>query len=168
MVDAKLAMLETLLEIMLDNDEDLTARNVVRRAGGVFGHASDITRRPERRATLASFQARQAHLRTLAAGIAKGSKSTLTKRLAVAEQQVEQLTRDRDLMVMAVRAIIHSVGRHGGMKAWREFFPAYSDAFQRLAAIGAIPDADVLSIKERAQDAPGEGFIRTRSDLVPK
>jgi hypothetical protein len=110
----------------------------------MFRHASDLTRNPERRALLSTYQDQQVRLRRVATKIAKTSKSDVAKRLVAAEQEIIRLRSQRELLVVAVRAIIHAVGEQGGMRAWRNFFPAYSAAFEGLVALGAAPAADVL------------------------
>lgn len=144
MTETKHMRLKALLVEMLESDQDLTARSVVKASAGLFRHASDLTRNPERRALLSTYQERQRRLRTVATKIAKTSKLDVAKRLAAAEQEIVRLRSQRELLVVAVRAAIHAVGEQGGMRAWRNFFPAYSAAFADLIELGAVPPADVL------------------------
>jgi len=46
-----------------------------------------------------------------------------------------------------------AIGRIGGMKAWREHFPAYSEAINELAEMDALPQADIQSVELKRTDA---------------
>lgn len=142
----KLAALSVILEKMIVADEDVTARNVARASAGDFKHASDITRQPDRRALLAEAQSRQASLRKAAAKLGKSSPVDLAARLEAAQREIAQLKAEKTLLISAVRAAILSIGRLGGMRAWREYFPAYSEAFEELRRLDALPPADVTDI----------------------
>lgn len=146
----KLAALSSTLEKMIAADEDLTARNVARASGGNFKHASDITRQPARRALLEEAQSRQASLRKVAAKLGKSSPVDVAARLEAAQREIAQLKAEKVLLVSAVRAAILSIGRMGGMRAWREYFPAYSRAFEELRRLDALPPADVTDVTHGA------------------
>jgi len=135
--------LSSLLELMIAEDVTITARSIARRSEGVFKYASDLTRRPARRTLVEAAQQRQATLRLAAAKLSKSSKIDVATRLEAAEDEIRRLKADREILVSAVRAAILAIGRIGGMKAWREYFPVYSDAFASLKRMGAGPEADV-------------------------
>lgn len=157
MSETKHSRLEALLARMLEDDEDLSARNVVKASAGLFRHASDLTRNADRRELLTTYQAQQEQVRRLGTKIAKSSKADVAKRLAAAEQEVHRLRSQRELLVVAVRAVIQAVGEQGGMRAWRKFFPSYSAAFAGLVALDVVPSADVL-------EGPKAG---SKNDLSP-
>jgi len=142
-MDEKDHQLSCLLELMVVEDVTITARSIARRSHGVFKHASDLTRRPERRALVEAAQQRQATLRLAAAKLSKSGRLDVAARLKAAEDEIRRLKADREILVAAVRAAILAIGRIGGMKAWREYFPIYSDAFASLQRIGVAPDADI-------------------------
>lgn len=121
---------------MLLDDENITARAVVRR--GVFKHASDLTRRPERRALLEKYRARQADLRAIAQKTDKQSKSRLSARIAKQEERIRELEGQRDLLIASHRAMILAVAEMGGMPAWRRFFHEYQDAVDNLKKLQAL------------------------------
>lgn len=136
--------LRVLLQLMLEEDAELSARNVVRRSAGVLKHASEFTRNKRKREVLAEYQVRQAHVRSLARKIEKTGKAQLTARLAAAEEELRNLREERKLLIDAVRGVIYAVGVSGGMRAWREFYPRYSNAFRALSALGVIPASSPL------------------------
>jgi CHASE3 domain sensor protein len=141
--------LSSLLELMIAEDVTITARSIARRSDGAFKHASDLTRRPERRTLVEAAQQRQATLRLAAAKLSKSGKMDVAARLEAAEDEIRRLKADRDILVAAVRAAILAIGRIGGMKAWREYFPVYSDAFASLRRMGAVPNADIEAFPKK-------------------
>jgi hypothetical protein len=137
-----------LLSEMLDADEDLTARAVVRRSNGLFRHASDITRNQPRNSLLATYRRRQEAARALARKLDKDSKPRLIARLETLQRENAILKARQELLVASLRGVIHAVGEAGGMRAWRRFFPAYSAAFKELVAIGALPSAEIIRARD--------------------
>jgi hypothetical protein len=146
-VDKKLEPLSKLLQEMLENGVELTARGVVARSEGLFKNASDITRVQERRSLLESLQARQAIVSAHAEKWNPQSKAKLVARLERSETELAEAKEDLALMTAAVRAMIHSIGESGGMAAWRRHFPAYKSAYARLRELGALPSAEVVELK---------------------
>lgn len=142
-MDEKEHQLSSMLELMIAEDVTITARSIARHPDSVFKHASDLTRRPERRALVEVAQRRQATLRLAAVKLSKSGKIDVAARLEAAENEIRRLKADREILVAAVRAAILAIGRIGGMKAWREYFPVYSDAFASLRRMGAVPEADI-------------------------
>lgn len=136
--------LEDALNAMLLDDEDITARGVVRRMDGVFKNASDITRHPERRAALERFQARQAELRKTMEKADKESKTALSAKVARLEAEVARVTQQRDLLIASHKAMLLAVGEVGGMKAWKKFFDRHQDVIEQLQKLGAMPEAEVV------------------------
>ena len=67
-----------------------------RQSEGLFEHASDITRQPDRRALLEAYEARQKALRDLMSRADKTSRANLSARLAALEEQVRDVTAQRD------------------------------------------------------------------------
>jgi hypothetical protein len=153
--------LSELLELMIGDDETVTARAVVRRSDGIFKHPSDLTRRPERRTLLESAQQRQATLRRAAEKLGKSGKIDVAARLAAAEAEIDRLKQEKVILVAAVRAAILAIGRLGGMKAWREYFPAYSAAFEALREMDAVPAAEPMPMRAREVDRSQRGRKRS-------
>lgn len=130
------------MEAMLVDNKTITARGVVRRMGGVFRHASDLTRRPDRREKLTAYQQRQAELRALMAKADKQSKKNLVAQLSRKDAYIEELRRQRDTLIASHKAVFLAVGEMGWMKAWKRFFSGYERVLDELHAMGAMPKAD--------------------------
>lgn len=138
--------LERLLQMMLEQDIEITFRKVAQHSKGRFAHASTLTRPRDLRAAVKSAQSRQKAARQVAAKFSKSSPALLAERLAAAQAEIRTLKRQRDLLIAGHRAAILAIGRVGGMKAWREYFAGYSDALQELKDLSAIPEAEVVHI----------------------
>jgi len=136
-----IALMEETLEAMILDDEDISARGLVRRK-----HATDVTRPLDRRAILERFQARQAELRQVMSKADKTSKANLSARIARKDEEIAALTSQRDLLVASHRAMILAVGEMGGMKAWRQFFDGYQGVLDSLRDMGAMPTADIARL----------------------
>lgn len=131
---------------MVDQDVDLTFRKVVEHSQGRFRHASTFTRRRDLRAEVEAAQRHQSAIRRVACKVSKSSPAILSERLAAAEAEVRDLKRQRELLVASHRAAILAIGKIGGMKAWREYFPIYSDAISSLQKLEALPESHVVEI----------------------
>lgn len=151
--------LERVLQMMVEQDIEITFRKVAERSEGRFAHASTFTRRLDLRLAVEAAKSRQKAARQVAAKFSKSSPALLAERLAAAQAEVQALRHQRDLLVAGHRAAILAIGRIGGMKAWREYFADYSGALQDLKELGALPEAEIVRI------APVEGQPSTRSDL---
>lgn len=152
------AYLEQILETMLHADEDITFRNASRHSNERFPHPTSLTRRPSLRGLVERYVARQSEARRLASKIAKSSPAQNAARLAAAEARIAELNRQNALLVAGLRGAILAIGRTGGIRAWKEYFPAYSAAFAELRSLGVVPEGDVVEFsasKDRSQDPPG-------------
>lgn len=140
----KVQELETVLQRMLNDNVVISARSVIREQDCPFKHASDITRQPERKALLDQYQARQSELRALVEKTDKQSRTNLQARVARLTQENSTLKAERDLLIASHKAMLLAVGEMGGMAAWRKFFPAWEEIRQQLAALQALPNAEIL------------------------
>ena len=131
--------LEAILESMLLDNENITARSVVRRSEGQFKNASDITRNEKRRDMLETYQAKQADLRALMAKSNKLSKESLSEQIPVLKLELEKLTRQRDILIASHKAMLLAVGEVGGMKAWKRLFEHNQTILEELSKMRAMP-----------------------------
>lgn len=141
-----LSALERLLEAMLVENENITARGVTRRSGSPFKHASDITRNRDRAALVESYREKQAGLRALSEKFDKQSRSNLTRRIAELEEKLAATRTQRDTLIASHRAMLLAVGEMGGIAAWKRFFDQWRDAKESLHKMGAMPKADVRTL----------------------
>ena len=149
-------LLEEILEAMLLDDVDVTARGVTRQSGSPYRHASDITRNPERRRLLETFRRRQDELRTLMQRTDKQSRTNLTSRIAKLEDCKSAAEAERDLLIASHKAMLLAVGEMGGMAAWRRFFTAWEAIRESLGRMGALPPADVQPLPSKARKSKPE------------
>lgn len=152
------AYLARILETMLLANEDITFRSVSRRSEGRYPFPTSLTRRAELRSLVEEFIERQTEARRLANRLAKSGPAQAAARLAAAEARVAELTRQNTLLVAGLRGAILAIGRTGGIRAWKEYFPAYSAAFAELRGLGAVPEGDVIELAaspNRSQESPG-------------
>lgn len=139
------------LEQMLLDNEDITARGVVRK--GVFKNATDITRDEARRSLLQQYQARQAVLRIIMEKADKHSKTNLSAQIAKKDEQIAVLIRQREILIASHRAMILAVGELGGMSAWRKFYEQYQDIVDEMRKLDAMPTAEILEFTARRETA---------------
>lgn len=144
-----LEILEEVLEAMLLDNEDITARGAVRRMHGALKHPTDITRRPQRRQKLETYQQKQKELRSVIEKADKQSKTNLSAQIARKEAEIATLTGQRDLLVASHKAMILAVGEMGSMRAWQRFFTAYQSAVDELRDLGAMPPDEVRELSPR-------------------
>lgn len=155
--DNKMSSLIAALDAMLEDDENISARGVVRRLPDVFKHASDITRHTERRQALETYQERQSALRSLMEKANKQSKTSLTQAIERKNREIEILTRQRDLLIASHKAMILAVSEMGGRKAWLRFFEQYQACVKELQSLGAMQSVSVSVLRHShvATDADG-------------
>lgn len=146
-------LLEEILEAMLLDDVDVTARGVTRRAGSPFRHASDITRVAERKRLLDSYRERQAKLRTVMERADKQSKTNLVSRIAKLEDDKSAVEAERDVLIASHKAMLLAIGEMGGMTAWKQFFTAWEATCESLSRMGALSSADVQPLPSKPRNS---------------
>jgi len=147
----RLDELSRILEEMVAENHEITARAVVRHSAGVFRHASDVTRHPLRKKLLTDFASRQTVIRQAIETSARKSKQALEQALARKQRQIDELTAQRDQLVASHRAAILAVTEIGGYPTWLRFFEGYDDIVRNLRMIGALP-----SDQNAERDSPNE------------
>jgi hypothetical protein len=148
MID-KNAHLEELLEAMIAEDETITARAIVRRSGGVFKNATDITRNVDRRTKFEDAQRKQETLR-IAIGRRSGkSRAELERLVKVKNAEIEELQGERQLVIASHRLMILAVAEMGGFSKWKRFFEGYQAAIDKLDGMESIPSGEVVALPPR-------------------
>jgi len=135
-----LQILEETLEIMVLENEKITARAVIARMDGVLKHPSDITRNVERRKLFNKYKDRQERIRYSLKNRSGKSAQSLATEIARLSAEVQVLRSERSLLIASHRAAILAVGELGGTSAWLKFFTGYNSAVEHLQDIGAIPN----------------------------
>lgn len=141
------------LDSLLEQDEDITARAVARLHPTVK-HASSITRNEIRSNLLAQYQAKQREIRSYAARLRKGSKEKVAVTLAEKDLRIAELERQIELLTASHVAMIRAVGELGGMSKWAKFYEQYREMREKLVAMGALGSADVRKINDA--DSPSD------------
>lgn len=139
--------MENILQTMLDSDEDITARGVIRRHS-TLSAASSITRNRARLAILSAYQSKQKELRSWRKRLAKRSTDSAAMSLAEKDIRIAELERQIELLTASHVAMIRAVGECGGFDAWGKFFPIYREVRTELVKMGAMPTAKVFSLGE--------------------
>lgn len=142
--------MENILQTMLDSDEDITARGVIRRHS-TLSAASSITRNPARLAILSAYQSKQDELRGWRKRLAKRSSDSAAMSLAEKDIRIAELERQVELLTASHVAMIRAVGERGGFDAWAKFFANYREVREELVRMGAMPTAKVLPLEESGE-----------------
>lgn len=141
--------MEKILQTMLEGDEDITARGVIRRHSRLSA-ASSITRNPARSEMLARYQARQDEFRGWRKRLAKRSRERSAMDLTEKDIRISELERQVELLTASHVAMLRAVGELGGFAKWAKFFESYQDIRNELTKLGAIPAASAISMEKRA------------------
>lgn len=144
---ADLHILEKVLARMLEENEAITARSVVRDSDSPFKHASDITRQPTRRELLEKYQSKQHELRALIEKTDSQSRTNLQLKVARLAQENETLMAQRTLLIASHKAMLLAMGELGGMAAWQRLFLKWDTVQEQLKELDALPKADVVFLR---------------------
>lgn len=148
MID-KSAYLEELLEAMIAENETITARAIVRRSGGVFKNATDITRNVDRRTKFEAAQRRQGMIRAAIDRSSKKSRAELERLVEVKNAEIDQLQAEGRLLSASHRMMILAVAEMGGFPKWKRLFQGYQANIDRLDSLEAIPSREVVTLPTR-------------------
>lgn len=144
--------MESILQEMLDCNEDITARGVIRRHSTLKA-ASSITRSPERAATLTYYQQKQEEFRGWKKRLARTSKDNTAMEIAEKDLRIAELESQVELLTASHVAMIRAVGELGGFSKWARFFEGYQSVLNKLAQIGALPENPVIEITTNDRQA---------------
>ncbi|MGF6545813.1 hypothetical protein [Paraburkholderia youngii] len=134
-----------ILETLLADDEDITARAVARLHPTIKA-ASSITRSESRSQLLAEYQQRQSAYRRWRIRIAKRSGSDTASSLADKDIRIAELEATVQLLTASHLAMLRAVGELGGFSKWAKFYEHHREARDRLAELGAMPAAPVSAM----------------------
>ncbi|HEM7878109.1 hypothetical protein DF044_30790 [Burkholderia contaminans] len=137
-----------ILETLLADDANITARAVARLHPSIKA-ASSITRHKLRREMLAEYQRRQTEFRRWRSRAAKRSGTDVIASLADKDIKIAELEATVQLLTASHLALIRIVGELGGFGKWAKFYTEYRDAQEKLAALGAIPTAQVAALSKK-------------------
>lgn len=131
-----------ILETLLADDEDITARAVARLHPSIKA-ASSITRSDSRSRLLAEYQQRQSEYRRWRGRVAKRSGADTAASLADKDIRIAELEATVQLLTASHLAMLRAVGELGGFSKWAKFYEQYREARDKLTELGAVPAATV-------------------------
>jgi hypothetical protein len=127
-----------ILEMLLERDDDITARAVAR-LHPTIGAASSITRSETRRALLAEYQHRQNEYRRWRGRTTRKSGVQIAATIANKDIRIADLESQMALLTASHLAMLRAVGELGGFGKWAAFYDQFREARQQLDRLGATP-----------------------------
>ena len=140
--DANDEELTILLEALLTEDVDVTAREVARRHSSLK-NASAFTRSESRTQLIRAAQQRQTEVRRAAQKLV--STTAGTDELALRTSEVKQLRRQVRTLVAAHAGLIRAVQLAGGMAALSRFWKEYKAVADEVHASGAMVSSGTVT-----------------------
>ena len=128
-----------ILDELLTSDQDITAREVVRRHSSLSS-ASTVTRHPRRRELLEAYQKRQDELRQWKGRLGKISKDQTATKVASQHARIIELETTVKTLTTGHLALIAAVAQLGGMGKLAKFYEDFREVRNRLQDAGAIPE----------------------------
>jgi hypothetical protein len=133
------AEMRVILETLLADDQDITARAVARLHPTIKA-ASSITRSGTRAALLADYQKRQHEYRVWRGRVGKQSAVNTAAALAKKDQRIAELEATIQILTTSHVALLRVVGAMGGFSRWAQFFEKYQEVRRKLIDCDAIPN----------------------------
>jgi hypothetical protein len=135
--------LKSVLESMLERDDEITAR-AVSRLHSTVTNASDITRHVERRAMLEQFQAKQQEIRKFAGKVRHSGTAVAAKQLQAVDERIRELESNEAARIASHLAMINAVCELGGTAKLQKFYKQFAQIRDQLSRQGALPSALTL------------------------
>jgi hypothetical protein len=146
--------LELILQSLLDEDMDITAREVARRHSALSS-ASTITRQSTRRQLVEHYQMKQRDMRVWQERLRKRSKGQTAELVSTQEANISKLDQSVRVLVAGHISLIAAVAQVGGMGKLAKFYERFREIRDQLSDLNALPDS---------VDATGAIPIRDNSD----
>ena len=130
--------MEEILQTMLEADEEISARGVVRRHSHLKA-ASSITRSTERMEILGRYKARQEEFRNWQRRLARKQNGVSALTLADKDLHIAALENQVSLLVHSHVTMLRVIGELGGMAKWSQFYESFKSVRDQLTELGAMP-----------------------------
>jgi hypothetical protein len=127
-----------ILEMLLERDDDITARAVARLHPTIRA-ASSITRSETRSALLTEYHHRQNEYRRWRGRVGKKSGVQVAAAIADKDTRIADLESHVALLAASHLAMLRAVGELGGFGKWAAFYDQFRQARQQLDRLGATP-----------------------------
>lgn len=141
------AEMREILETLLADDQDITARAVARLHPRINA-ASSITRSETRSALLADYQERQNEYRAWRGRVGKQSTVETAAVLAKKDRRIAELENSVQILTSSHLALIRAVGAMGGFSKWAQFFEKHQETRKVLVELGAMPDGNTIKLAD--------------------
>lgn len=137
--------LTKILDELLSDDQNITAREVVRRHS-TLSSASAVTRHPMRREILETYQQRQIELRLWKSRMGKNSKEDTATKLATQQAHIVALENTVNILTTGHVSLIAAVAQLGGMGKLAKFYANFREIRNSLFDGGAIPHESQITL----------------------
>lgn len=146
--------LSEVLDQLLEEDVDVTAREVARRHPTLKA-VTAFTRNAARAQVIADAQRRQQEVRSVATTPHRKRAETLSEQLERRGEKVTELEGAVSALVASHVACVRAVMRHGGMPALERFWNDYKEIGEQVSSLGAIPEpAPVINFEQSRKRGP--------------
>lgn len=154
------AEMRVILDTLLADDQDITARAVARLHPTIKA-ASSITRSETRNALLKDYQRRQHEYRVWRGRVGKQSTINVAAALAKKDLRIVELEASIQILTASHMALLRAVGALGGFSKWAKFFETHQEVRRKLADFGAIPENITFMQHELSKtDVADKGTIK--------
>jgi hypothetical protein len=127
-----------ILEMLLEQDDNITARAVAR-LHPTIRSASSITRSEARSTLLSEYQRRQNEYRRWRGRVAKQSGAQVAATIADKDIKIANLESQVALLTASHLAMLRAVGELGGFRKWAAFYDRFREERQQLDRLGSTP-----------------------------
>jgi hypothetical protein len=134
----KESTMHDILEMLLEQDDNITARAVAR-LHPTIRSASSITRSETRSALLSEYQNRQNEYRRWRSRVAKQSGIQVAATIADKDIKIADLETQVALLTASHLAMLRAVGELGGFGKWTALYGQYREVRQQMDRLGATP-----------------------------
>ncbi len=139
--------MENILKLMLERDQTITARGVIRLHPNLKA-ASSITRSPARSNLLHYYQTKQDELRGWRKRLTKRSRNQFAMEMQEKEIQISTLKRQVELLTASHVAMLRAVGELGGFSKWAQFYENYKEIRDELDQLKTLSENSSTEFKK--------------------
>lgn len=145
--------LNAVLSQLLEEDVDITAREVARRHPTIKT-VTAFTRNQARAQVIADAKRRQQEVRAVATDPHRQRAETLSEQLERRGARLKELEGTVDALIASHVACVRAVMRHGGMPALERFWHDYKAIGEIVQKVGAMPEpAQVIDLAHKRKRA---------------
>lgn len=166
LLDPTQSELNAVLGQLLEEDVDITAREVARRHPTIKT-VTAFTRNAERSKVILDAKQRQQAVRAVALDPHRKRAQSLSTQLERREAKLEELEKTCDALVTSHVACVRAVMRHGGMAALERFWHDYRAIGDELRSADAIPESAAVVVLEDSRKRAARALEARRLEGKP-